>query len=219
MARVASLKKMPVTLEVQGTELLDRAKTVTAITTRDQYEAAVELVKDLKRMQKAVFDHHEPMRIKAQETKDAVLAARDKLLKPLERAERFIKGLGGVFLNAEELARKQEEARLLGERRRQEEEARLAQAGALEDAGEHEAAAAVISHPINVAPAVLERPKVDGVSTPRRWKYRITNMDLIPDVWWSLDEKRLGEYVRSVGDQASIPGIEVYEELGMAVRA
>ncbi|MDQ5870780.1 MAG: hypothetical protein M3547_01055 [Acidobacteriota bacterium] len=221
MAGVAAARRRPPTIEVQSTDLVERGRAIAVIETREQYEAAVAILRDNKAMLQAIDDHHEPMRLKTKAAYDSVLEARSKLRKPHELLERTLKALGSAFLTAEERARKQEEARLLGERRREEEEARLAQAGALEDAGEHAAAEAVVSQPINVAPAVLERPKVQGASTRKSWKYRVTNRDLIPDEWFDrlLAEKRLAAYVSSVGDQATIPGIEIYEEIGMAVRA
>lgn len=59
-------------------------------------------------------------------------------------------------------------------------------------------------------------PKVAGIRGRTNWRFKIVNLELIPDIWWVPDETAIGAMVRSMKDkakaEAACPGIEVYSE-------
>lgn len=82
-----------------------------------------------------------------------------------------------------------------------------AQVAALQ-AGNHEAALAVTQP---------EMPK--GVSTRTVWKWRITNVDIIPREFWVIDAAKVQTHVNAHKGQSAIPGVEAYCETGIAASA
>lgn len=65
---------------------------------------------------------------------------------------------------------------------------------------------------------VLEAPKTDGVSSRKVWKYVVEDEALIPDEYWVIDEKKLGEQVRKEKDKCQIPGIRVFSQESTSVK-
>ena len=57
-----------------------------------------------------------------------------------------------------------------------------------------------------------------GTSVRTNWKWRPVNPSLIPDEWWMLNEKLIGDHVRTYKENASIPGIEVFDEIKIGGR-
>ena len=60
--------------------------------------------------------------------------------------------------------------------------------------------------------AKIEAPKVKGVSTKKIWKYRITDVNLIPRECMIPNEVMLGELARTTKGTIEISRIEFYEE-------
>jgi len=139
----------------------------------------------------------------------------------------------------EEIARKEEEARRKEEEDRLKAEAEaeelrlLEQAQAAEAAGDKETAEALATaavevtetakqdaavlkaEPVYVAPVVIPKavPKMQGGPVYRTvWKARITNESIIPRQYLSVDMVKINGVVRSLKNQANIPGVEAYEE-------
>lgn len=70
--------------------------------------------------------------------------------------------------------------------------------------------------------AVVEAPaasNVTGISSRKVWKFRVKDIHAIPEKYLKVDEVKIGKVVRALGDECDIPGIEVYEEAAVAVRA
>jgi hypothetical protein len=114
--------------------------------------------------------------------------------------------------------RQEEEERnrkIAEEMKKQEEEMKLAQALALEQAGEKELAEAVLEQPSNIVPLIVAKPEIPnvGVSFRKVWKFRIVNPDLIPREYLKIDEVKIGQVVRAMKDGTNIPGVEVFTEL------
>lgn len=69
--------------------------------------------------------------------------------------------------------------------------------------------------------AVVEVPtaKVTGLSSRKVWKFEVVDIHQIPEKYLKVDEVKIGKVVRALGDECDIPGIRVYEEAALAVRA
>jgi len=97
---------------------------------------------------------------------------------------------------------KREQERMAKQAREDEEKARQLAAKQAE-----ETAKAVPE--VKVKPSL---PTVAGTRNVRAWRYRVTNLDLVPDEFWVLDEQKLAAHVRREKSNTAIPGIEVYSE-------
>lgn len=146
---------------------------------------------------------------------------------PLEKLELLEGRLKGAILAYEaaqaerrlrEQAEENERARRLEEAQKQrllDEADRALVNGDLGRASEM-IAKAEVAHvdPINVA--TQHRA---GTSIQSAWKWRIKDESKIPARFWILDEKKLNAVVRAEKKSCEIPGIEVYEEKGLAARS
>ena len=68
------------------------------------------------------------------------------------------------------------------------------------------------------APGVIaqEPPKVEGVSIRKGWAFRITDATKIPRKYLVPDERAIAGVVKALGQEARIPGVEVYEATTVA---
>lgn len=189
-----------------------------AIRDAETYQTACDFLKTLKTIEAEInstFD--EPIR-RAYEAHKAIVAAKKKHFEPIEQAERIVKPKISAYLAEEERKRREEERRLQEEARKKAEEEALAQAAELEAEGDTEGAEALISEPVVAPPVVLPKatPKVSGIATREVWLYKITDANKIPRQYLKIDEQKIGQIVRAMKGQTSIPGVQVYSEKQIA---
>ena len=207
--------ELPVFLEqVKALSVVDQESYDVGIGISVKAEVRIRKIKEITRPN--IQRWHEGHQRSIQEQKD--------LLSPWEAIKAEINPKCATWLRLEERRRDLEAIRLREEGRKKEEEARLAQAEALEQAGEHEAAEAVISAPIQAvaveAPPPIE--KGDGVGTRRGiWKFKVTNLKAVakgvvegryPESYIQIGETTIGGIARATKGQAKIDGIEFYQE-------
>jgi invasion protein IalB len=210
---------LPPQVRQASTEITTRANTL-AVTTAEEYQIAAELLRSIKTVRDniaATFD--EPIKA-AHQAHKAMLEAKKKHEAPLSLAESTVKTKMNAWTTAQERKRREEEARLREQAQKEEEERRLREAQELERQGENQAAEALVSAPV-IAPTVVvakQVPKVEGVSTRSVWRFRIVNEAAVPREYMTVDEKKIGGVVRSLGNKANIPGVEVYEETIVAAK-
>lgn len=189
----------------------------------DDYEMACSFLQLIATRKKQIGEAFDPIVSKAHETHKEAVAQRKRLLDPLETAEQNVKGKVSTFRLEEERQRRAEEFRLAEEEKKKREIEALEQAAHLEAAGDKEMAEMVIQQAAEApAPVVVLQtavPKGMGVSAQKNWKFRIVNEALIPREYLSPDEKKIGAVVRSQKNLAKIPGIEIYSEESVRVRA
>ena len=63
--------------------------------------------------------------------------------------------------------------------------------------------------PVTVKPNV---PAVPGTRNTINWRYRILDVNAIPEEYWMLNEQKLREEVKREKEKTNIPGIEAYPE-------
>jgi hypothetical protein len=175
---------------------------------------ASELLKGIKALRAKVaevFDVHISNAFRAHK---ALVAEKAKAEAPLTEAEAIIKrGLAAYEQEQQRLARAESD-RLAAIARQAEINRKLAEALAAEAMGDDAGAADILEEPISAAPVLVptDVPKVSGVSYSTRWKFRIVNEKLVPREFLSVDEAKIGAWVRSQKGQVTIPGVEVYSE-------
>lgn len=184
------------------------------------YKQAAEFLVEIKGLLAEINDTFAAPIEAAHKAHKIVLAAKKKHAEPLERAEQLLKGKIGQFIALREKA--QAEARRIaqGAAIKAEEERRLEAADRLHRAGQTEAADLVLSANVQVPLAKPEpAPEVKGVSMRTTYGFRITDPLALPRSYLLPDEKKIRSVVTSLGLEARIPGVEVFEVQSVAVRA
>ena len=152
----------------------------------------------------------------------ALTQRRADIKAPLEQLDTKLRNAISAYKAEEDRRRREEEARL-AEARLRDEEARLAaEAAALETAGDHVLAAAVLETALTTAAPVVVLPDatkgVEGLTFRKQWKWRWLHNDreralqLLPREYLCPDEARISRVVAALKESARIPGIEVFSE-------
>jgi len=220
------------TAEVATTAVLEQAEAwpdrarALVIVDDATYLRATELAKGIKALRSEVDAAFDPIISAAFASHRTACAQKRKAETPLTEAETIIKKSMGAFDTLQEQIRREEQQRLEDEERRRIEEDRINLAAHMETEGKAfgddamvEEAHALIEQPIVpvVAPVVKAVPKVAGVSYRDVWKFEVTNPNLVPRQYLSVNEPAIRSVVNGLKDQASIPGVRVYKERVVAV--
>lgn len=140
-------------------------------------------------------------------------AQRTKLLEPFEAAKKIVGAETSAWEQSERDRVAREQRAADAERRRLEDEARLAMAADLEKAGKPEAAARALTAPVTVpvfTPPVQAVPKADGISFSDQWgEFTVTDEALIPREYWVRDDQKIRRVIRALKGETKIPGIDV----------
>jgi len=210
-------------VETKALSIVDQAKAV-KVTDSGTYTAAGGLWKTIGDMIREVKDTFDPICEAAHKAHKQAVEKRSKYLDPLTAAQKSVKSLMSAWdqeqerirlaeqRRLEEIARKKEEERLLQEAIAVEQEAQ--RNGATQEEAEQEAAI-ILSEPVYVAPVVIPKdvPKMQGGPVYHTiWKAKIINETLIPRQYLVPDMVKINGVVRSLKNQANIPGVHAYEE-------
>ena len=200
-------------LKSQIREVIENHKDL-VIETDEHYIAAGEAMKVVKEKIKFVEDWFKPQVDAAHKAHKILTTKRGEELKPLKEIYNQISGKAGTYqYNKEQEARrkaKEEEDR----RRKEEEDKRLAEAARLEQQGKKIEAESVISKPLHVPPAPVQKaPKVSGLSFTKIWTYDIEDSSLIPREFMQPDTVKIGQYVKAMKESAKIPGVNIYQKI------
>lgn len=180
-----------------------------------QFQAAGEMVKDIKALQKSIDEEYDPAIKAAHEAHMKIMATKKKQSEPLKTAEGILKEKIAAYRQEAECKRREEEARRREELRKQEEERRLREA---EETGDE----SILDEPIIVPDiASASNNHIKGISFSEKWDYRIVDFSKLPDEYKLPNKTKLGQIVRALKTEAgkTIPGIEVFSESVVSARA
>lgn len=208
-------------LEKQSQVVVAEANAL-AVTNSDENVAAVQRCKIIKDLMKEINEHHQPSIDAAHAAHKAALAARDKLVKPLDQAYKLIKSKINDFSIAEQ-KRLAEEARLAKEEADRKEQERLLKIAALkEKAGKTEEAKKVVAEAEQVdMPLELPKPvsKAEGQVTTEVWDIEILDKAKIPDEYKTVDTSALKAEARRLKIEGEhIPGVRFVKTLDTRIR-
>ena len=211
-------------LEESATTWQERASAL-IVNDNPTFEQAGEMLRDIKTVLGEIADTCDPVVKAANAAHKAATQQRNTLQGPLKTAETTIKRAMGDYLAKQERERREEEGRQVAEARKAEEEARLAQAEALEAAGDSEAAERTLDAPVTPPPPpprpAMAAPKVAGIAARKTWKARVTDpMALIrgvaagsvPAKALKIDEGWLNRQAQALETELAYPGVEAYSE-------
>ncbi len=69
------------------------------------------------------------------------------------------------------------------------------------------------AHNVTVETSAPVQTTAAGSRVNRPWKHRVVNRDLVPDPWWDISDQRLAAYAKAEKHNASVPGVEFYEDI------
>ena len=198
------------------------------IQTPEDYEAAGEFGKLLKRKAAEVTGFFKPMKDSAYQAHKAVCDREKAMLTPLKNAEKIVKKTMGDYLMEQERIRREAEeaARRAAEEER---ERTLKEAMALEAAGDKEGAEAAVEEAVVMdeatgysVPAPV-KPKVSGVSTSKDWEITSIDTAKVPVNFSGMelrpvDQAAVMRLIRASKGSIAIPGIAYREVAKMSFR-
>lgn len=216
---------MTMTLVVDNSAAVAKALTypnqarALAITDALSYAKACEFLQGLKALRAEIAETFEPHIKRAHEAHKALLKEKGDAEAPLAEAERIVKAALVTFSDEQERIRREEQARLQAELKRQEEERRLNDAVALEAAGETAEASAVLDEPIHVPTVAVApmTPKVSGIQYRETWGAKVTDLAALVKFvaanpqfagFLTPNMTALNAQARSLKAQCQIPGVE-----------
>ena len=174
---------------------------------------ASEILRSIKLFIVEVKNTFEPMKKKAWEAHKEIVAQEKKHLKPLEEVEKNIKQKMGRYHHEEEERINKEKEKIRQELKLLEEERKIKEALLFEEVGNVEKAEEILNSEIIIPEVFTEnKTNIPGVSYTKIYKFRIIDVDQIPRKLLIPDEKRIGQIVRALKEDAKIPGVEVYFE-------
>ena len=198
------------------------------IQTPEDYDAAGEFGKLLKRKAAEVTGFFKPMKDSAYQAHKAVCDREKAMLTPLKNAEKIVKKtMGDYRMEQERIRREAEEAaRRAAEEER---ERKLKEAMALEAAGDKEGAEAAVEEAVVMdeatgysVPASV-KPKVSGVSTSKDWEITSIDTAKVPVNFSGMelrpvDQAAVIRLIRASKGSIAIPGIAYREVAKMSFR-
>lgn len=198
------------------------------IQTPEDYDAAGEFGKLLKRKAAEVTGFFKPMKDSAYQAHKAVCDREKAMLTPLKNAEKIVKKTMGDYLMEQERIRREAEeaARRAAEEER---ERKLKEAMALEAAGDKEGAEAAVEEAVVMdeatgysVPASV-KPKVSGVSTSKDWEITSIDTAKVPVNFSGMelrpvDQAAVIRLIRASKGSIAIPGIAYREVAKMSFR-
>lgn len=200
---------------------LEKARSVVIVTV-DDYKAADLEQMGLQKLEKLIVDDFKPSRDAATKAFNAAKASTTaireqeaKHLEPVQEARRVLKSKMSNWQDEQELLRREEERKLREQARKLEEDRQIAEAELAEKAGDKETAQAILEQPVVTPPVVLPRAVPKSATLIRKIKkYRVLDPSKVKRDFLILDEVKIGQVVRSMGQaaEALVGGIQVYEE-------
>jgi len=192
------------------------------VTTQEQYTTAGDYLRSIKQSSKKLEDLRVSLTRPLDDSKKRIMDLFRTPLEKLIQAELTLKrGMLG-YQQEQERKRREEEDRLQ-EIARKEAERLSRRADKAEDKGNIAKAEELrlkSQETASITPFVAPTiQKAEGTSTKKIWKYEIINEDLIPRKYLTPDLLQIGKEVRACGETLTIPGIRIFSEETLSIRA
>lgn len=188
----------------------------------ESYSRTAELLLGIKALKRKIGETFDPHIKRAFETHRGLTRDKAAAEAPLTEAERIIKDNLSQYDREQERLQREAQRQADELARQREEDERLERAAAMEREGNSVGdtqlvaeAQALISEPapmVVAAPVAKATPKVAGISYRDVYKFRVTNPNLVPRQYLSVNEAAIRSVVNGLKDKANIPGVEVYVE-------
>jgi hypothetical protein len=207
------------TIDGKSRDLAALVEACSTVVTADGYEMAGHCINDIAEFRKAVIEHFEPMISGAFKIHRAYTGRRQHVLGTLDGYRARVQQAMMRWSAEQERLKRQREVQLQQAAQRLEDEAVKEDAKELRKAGYKDEAKELRREGRQAPAVVLESPvpKVKGVTTVTVWKYRITDVGLIPRQYLEPSHQAIRSVVQALKDKANIPGVEAYPEESVRV--
>lgn len=187
----------------------------------ETYKLAVGYGQGLKALRKEVSETFDPIISKAHAAHKEAVAQKKKYTDPIDEADAIVNRAATAYKIEEDRKAEEAEALLRAKELKAVEEARLAEAVALEAAGDVETAERHLELPITAPPVevVSAAPKVDGAGLRKNWTFEITDPAAVPREFLMPDEMKIRKYVKAMEGETKIPGVRVWNAAKLAYGA
>lgn len=202
-------------LKKQSSLIVRKAEKI-AVSDQKTLSVAETMLVQVKDLINGITEYFEDAVHKAFEAHKAIVAKRKEAVEPLRNAEKILKAGIKDYLVEEARKRREEE-----ERREFEQQALLEKLAKQKDAGKEKAADRTIEQIQEVHEETMkieEKPALSGTSTRKTWKWRVTDISIIPREYFNLNEILINNVVKANKGNTRIPGIEVYEDVSVAMK-
>ncbi|MCI4625030.1 MAG: hypothetical protein L3V56_03620 [Candidatus Magnetoovum sp. WYHC-5] len=210
-------------IEEKGAKASSFVKTAQNMVINNQpaYEAAAHFLVGVKTLAKEIETDFKPAKEAANKAHKTICEQERKHLAPLTKTEKLVKDKMVVYEKEENERIRLQNLKDEKEAKSQDEERQLHEAEVLEALGEHKEAEKVLVLEQYVPPPAIPftQPQTKGVSTKTIWKYKIVDETQIPREYMKVDDTKLSNVVKALGASTKIPGILVYSETVVSVRA
>lgn len=177
------------------------------------YQEAGRVLVSIKDAAKAVTAFWDDPIKKARAAWTALTERRGAMLKPLEEAEKYLKGAMTDFHAKAEAARAAEEAAMRAHFESEKKAEQEALAAENELLGNQDEAAKIRQAPVVAPPVSLPAVKApDRVSYREDWKAEVVDMALVPREFLLVDTAKLAKLARAMKADANVPGVRFYAE-------
>lgn len=201
----------------------ERALALPAIQTPEDYSLAGNLTLAINDARKEVQAFFKPQKQNLDQAKKVILDKEKEMLAPLDNALGHVEPLIASYLREQRRIKAEAEAKAQEEARKRAEEELLARAKKAEDAGNQEAARAIIEEPVvlKAVERVAEIPKVRGITTMEVWKARVTDFPALvkavasgsaPMECLIPSDIFLGREAKATKGVSPYPGVQFYSE-------
>jgi len=198
-------------------DLIVRRAVKVKVTNQKSLSVAETILVQVKDIIKGVIEYFEDPIKKAHAAHKAILAKKNEALDPLLKAEKFLKNAVKDYLVEEERKRRHDE-----EQRKFEQEALLAKLEKERDDGDTKLSDETFEKIEDIhaeSMKVEEAPQMTGVTKKTLIRWRVTDIDLVPRDLLMIDKAKVDEIVKRMKMNASIPGIEIYEDVSIAMKS
>ncbi len=220
----------PQTLELtDGAHSLTNQANIATIESTESYQDAAELKRAIRMLRKTIDGKFKEPVAQAYAAHRSMIALKKQVDDPMLKAETTITNKMRSWDDEQDRLQREEEKRLRDEQLKAEEERQAAEAKALaeaeklSEAGNEQAADAVLDAvppptpaPVPVAPRVI--PKTPGVTPRHVWKFEIVSPDAIPREFLIPDDRAIQAIASSRKENAVIPGVRFYSEISYTTR-
>jgi hypothetical protein len=195
-------------LKIEASDMLVQANK-SLIMSQQDYDKADELLTADKLLQKKIKDHYDVPIKKAHEAHKAMVAARDTMLDPLEKAEVILKKKQKVYITEQNRikAEKEREAR--------EEAERIAKETAKKQDSDNKIMADLLGEdepeqvPVVIPEITIEGPKLGkGTYFVDVWTAKVVDPEKVPREFLIIDQKKIDGVVKAMKSLTNIPGVE-----------
>lgn len=210
MKEIIDVKK----IETESNALAVKAKSF-EITTNEIYIEAMEFAKKIKASIKEIEIAFDPVIKGAHSAWKGAIAQKDKYIAPREEALSFIDSKARAFRSEQERIRQEEQrkAQELADKEAERLRKLAEKAEARGDTKKSEQFAERAQEAEMLTPVIAPKvTKVEGVVIRKIWKYRITDVNLLPREYMIADEVKLGQVARATKGTLKVSGVEFYSE-------